>query len=297
MREVFPNWQTESTIPSLRMTRTPTLLEQNDKTMTKTTNQPSQPSVKEDKDFRDFFLPQTDEERLLLEESILKDGCREPLVVWKEKGILIDGYHRYKICKKHNKSYKIRELRFKDKEEVRFWMWNNQRGRRNVSTLFQKIEVVLKIKDTVAEQARERQLAGVKGEDGLCKQYGKKARTNKILGDLVGASHVTVGKVDDILNKYKVSEEEIAQLRSGKVSISSIHDKYNDEKGKRKCPPHLALTASAPQWRSLTSERKNELIRGTFDDIANKIEEEDDRLEFARMVIKWANSKVNKTST
>ena len=234
-----------------------------------------------------------------MKESILKDGCREPLVVWKPEGkedrILIDGYHRHKICIDHNISYKIRELSFKNKEEVKFWMWNNQRGRRNVTTLFQRIEVVLKIKDTVAAEAKERQLAGVKGEKGLCKKFGKNARTNTILGKMVGTSHATVGKVDDILNKYKVSEEEIAQLRSGKMSINRIHSKYKDidQSTEQGTPPtRLHRKETIAQWKSLTPEVKNDFIRGTFDSIANDMKDDNDKREFANMVIEWANNTI-----
>ncbi|RKX21924.1 MAG: hypothetical protein DRP45_11815, partial [Candidatus Zixiibacteriota bacterium] len=37
-----------------------------------------------------------------LEKNILADGCREALVVWKGKNILVDGHNRLKICKKHD---------------------------------------------------------------------------------------------------------------------------------------------------------------------------------------------------
>ena len=38
------------------------------------------------------------EERDLLEQSLLRDGCRESLTVWKETGFLLDGHNRHDIC-------------------------------------------------------------------------------------------------------------------------------------------------------------------------------------------------------
>ncbi|MDR1140608.1 MAG: hypothetical protein LBL62_02880 [Planctomycetaceae bacterium] len=40
--------------------------------------------------------PLTEAEFNGVEESILKDGCLSPLVVWND--ILVDGYNRYDIC-------------------------------------------------------------------------------------------------------------------------------------------------------------------------------------------------------
>ena len=38
--------------------------------------------LKIDSDFRDIICPMTQAERLQLEDNILADGCREPLIVW-----------------------------------------------------------------------------------------------------------------------------------------------------------------------------------------------------------------------
>ena len=61
--------------------------------------------LKIDFEFRDLIPPLTAEEYSGLEESILKDGCRDALVVWGET--IVDGHNRYEICTKHNLSYQI----------------------------------------------------------------------------------------------------------------------------------------------------------------------------------------------
>ena len=36
-----------------------------------------------------------------LEANLLADGCRDPLVVWEEGGLLLDGHNRYAMCQEH----------------------------------------------------------------------------------------------------------------------------------------------------------------------------------------------------
>jgi hypothetical protein len=66
-----------------------------------------------------------------LEDSIISEGCREPLVVWKEQGVLVDGHHRYDICTRHSKPFATVEMSFGDRESVLDWMDKNQIARRN----------------------------------------------------------------------------------------------------------------------------------------------------------------------
>jgi hypothetical protein len=85
------------------------------------------------KEFQDLILPLTPEEFALLEQSILKHGVRDPLMIWQDgKDYLIDGHHRYQIIQKHNiKQYPIKIQQFKTKQDVLNWIIENQLGRRN----------------------------------------------------------------------------------------------------------------------------------------------------------------------
>jgi|694.fasta_scaffold14082_2 hypothetical protein len=88
------------------------------------------------KEIKDYILPLSDEEFFNLEKSILLEGCRDPLIAWQKKDdqlVLVDGHNRYKICKKNNISFKVKKIDFKDIEEVKIWMVENQMGRRNLT--------------------------------------------------------------------------------------------------------------------------------------------------------------------
>ena len=89
------------------------------------------PQIIVDSEFQEWLLPLSPDEFELLEESIIQDGCRDPLVVW--NGILVDGHHRYGICKTHNLSFNTVESSLQTREDVKNWIINNQLGRRNVT--------------------------------------------------------------------------------------------------------------------------------------------------------------------
>ena len=88
------------------------------------------------KELKDLIIPLGPEELSLLEKSILKEGCREPLTVWQKNGsqvVLVDGHNRFKICEKHKIPFKVRKVKFNSLEEAKVWMIDNQMGRRNLT--------------------------------------------------------------------------------------------------------------------------------------------------------------------
>jgi hypothetical protein len=51
--------------------------------------------------FKNMIPPLTEEELAALEENLLSDGCIDPLIVWAEHHILLDGHNRKAICDRH----------------------------------------------------------------------------------------------------------------------------------------------------------------------------------------------------
>lgn len=87
--------------------------------------------LKIDEEFKNLISPPVPDETKQLEENIIKEGCRDSLVVW--NGILIDGHNRYAICTKHNIPFNTIEKKFATREEVIDWIIDNQLGRRNIT--------------------------------------------------------------------------------------------------------------------------------------------------------------------
>lgn len=86
-----------------------------------------------DPEFKNLIPPLDPQEYRELEGLILKDGCRDPIVVWKGMNIIVDGHNRFEICSKHNIKFKIIEKEFQDRESVKRWIKKNQRARRNLT--------------------------------------------------------------------------------------------------------------------------------------------------------------------
>jgi hypothetical protein len=81
-----------------------------------------------------------------LEANLLKEGCRDALLVWETTEAelipggsdetvyaLVDGYNRHRICTDHCLDYKIHLRPFENLLQVRQFMIDNQLGRRNLT--------------------------------------------------------------------------------------------------------------------------------------------------------------------
>jgi N6-adenosine-specific RNA methylase IME4 len=86
-----------------------------------------------DPEFFDWIPPLAADELALLEADIVREGCRDPLVVWAGQNILVDGHNRFSICLRHRLPYKTKTQEFASREAVIEWMEANQLGRRNLT--------------------------------------------------------------------------------------------------------------------------------------------------------------------
>ena len=81
----------------------------------------------------EHLLPKlTKDERNALEESLQKEGCRDPIITW--HNTIIDGHNRYSICTKYDIPFKVKKMdEFSDEDAVKTWIINNQLSRRNLT--------------------------------------------------------------------------------------------------------------------------------------------------------------------
>lgn len=87
-----------------------------------------------DKEFAGLCPALKPEELSLLEASLERDGCRDPIIVWaNHEDTIIDGHNRYRYCKRFGVSFKTKALVLEDRNAVRNWIIDNQLARRNVT--------------------------------------------------------------------------------------------------------------------------------------------------------------------
>ena len=85
-----------------------------------------------DPEFRDIIRPLDADEQQRLEASLLVEGCRDALLVW--RGILIDGHNRHEICMRLGIPFRMQELSLPGdtREGAMAWAIDNQLARRNL---------------------------------------------------------------------------------------------------------------------------------------------------------------------
>jgi len=106
------------------------------------------------KELQSLLPPLTPEEHRTLEESLLVEGCRDPLIVW--NNTLVDGHNRFEICGKHGISYHVDEIEAESIEDIKIWIIDNQKGRRNLTDGW-KFELAQVRKEILLKQGREKQ--------------------------------------------------------------------------------------------------------------------------------------------
>jgi hypothetical protein len=60
-----------------------------------------------DPEFKKLIPALSAEEYMQLETNINEDGCRDPLTVWQEENLLLDGHNRFEICKRYGMEYEL----------------------------------------------------------------------------------------------------------------------------------------------------------------------------------------------
>lgn len=176
--------------------------------------------IKIDEEFRSLIPPLTAEEYKGLEESIVKDGCRDALVLWNDT--LVDGHNRYQICMKHGIPYQTVQMDFDSKADAAMWMVKNQMARRNLQK-FQHVEMLSGVDAIMREEAATRMSPGSNQWSGtnLSPTTNEEAKTAYKMAQLAGVGETTYKKARKVLESDREDLKE--QARTGKISIDSAY--------------------------------------------------------------------------
>jgi phage N-6-adenine-methyltransferase len=171
-----------------------------------------------DPEFKSLIRILDAEESRVLTESILTEGCREPIITW--QGLIIDGHNRYKICNENNIPFKTTEIEFSSREDAKIWIIKNQLGRRNLN-IAERASLALKLEPLIAAKAKERQIATLKRGDVMpdTQKSAERGETREELAKVAGVSHDTIDKMKVI--EESGNEELKKAVLAGDVKINA----------------------------------------------------------------------------
>ncbi len=187
------------------------------------------PGLKIDKTFQTLIPPLSSEEYKLLEDNLLREGCRDPICIW--NGTIIDGHNRYTICLQHNIPFKTRQINLQSRHEVIAWICTNQIGRRNISEETRRylIGKRYEAEKIIGSHNRNGNNQYTKAKEDRSKlsfeaTFGKENGTARRLGKEYHLSHATIAKygaysraIDALARK---NEEIIPKILSGQTKVS-----------------------------------------------------------------------------
>ena len=89
-----------------------------------------------DLEFSSLIPAPHDDEVARLKQSLMDEGCRDPIVTWaNHDDTILDGHTRYSICTAEQIPFKTKALKFETREAAKDWIISNQLCRRNITDL------------------------------------------------------------------------------------------------------------------------------------------------------------------
>lgn len=243
-------------------------------------DKPKLPELTIDHEFRDLIRPLMKGEYRYLESSLLSEGCREPIIVW--KGVIIDGHNRYEICSRLGIPFVTRERYFDNREEAVIWICSNQLGRRNISDETRRYligkryeaEKVIAAKRNYNgwNQYRKREeFSDLPYEVIDSEVHQKKMRTSQRIGEEYHLAHGTVekygayskavdaiGKKDHTIlprilsGRYKISHDNVVAL--SQMTSQEVKKFGEQMKAMKKCSAYLPYGVVRSQLGQVTPE-------------------------------------------
>ena len=206
-----------------------------------------------DNEFRSLIPPLSAEEREGLEESLKREGNRDPIIIWKETRLLLDGHNRYDICTANGISLQpAREMSFPDRNGAKVWIIRNQLGRRNLPA-YPRTVLALQLEELLRPAAKEMHEATYPKEGQKGFQSANvppmlaehKAADREVREQVARVAHVSHGTVDKVkIIEAKATPEQKAALVSGEATIHSAYMEIKRDEARVKLNEQRAAIAT-----------------------------------------------------
>lgn len=221
-----------------------------------------------DREFSELIPRLSSEECDGLERSLLEDKrCRDPIVVWKRGAnlVVIDGHHRYRLCRQHNIPFNIVVKDFETSDDAKLWIVRNQLARRNLTT-YGRCLAALAAEPSLRNKARRRQREG--GKYKVRQNRNEAIDVKRQLAELAQVSHDTIAKVLVIQEKATDEEKEELSRRGSRLTIHRVYRRIRQDELKTETPPFpegkFSVLYVDPPWRFSYTESANRAIENHY---------------------------------
>lgn len=247
---------------------------------------PDDESPRIDQEFAALCGMQTPAERAGLRASIAEHGCRDPLVVWEERDVLLDGHNRLAVCRELDVSFETVEYSFPGRTAARNWIIDNALARRSLSTAQRRY---LRGKRHLAER-RDKTENLRRGNDAPIPQVEASGKTAGRIAEREGVSRATIERDAEFARALDaLGAKGRGAILAGEVKLSRALLARAAEQGVRSVSGLVALkesAAAAPEPDPLArldalAARVSRLV----DEVLSQARQPDDR---ARLANVWA---------
>ncbi len=203
-------------------------------------------SVQIDPEFRSLIAPLQENERAQLEANIVANGCRDPLVLW--RNLLVDGHNRYEICTRLKITFRTVEIVLPSRAHVLLWIEENQLGRRNLTDDQRSVIAHGVLKRRVELAKSERAKKGGRGHkrnlpDTATGKFKDRSKDSRVV--VSKASRVSERKLRTVAGSLSRPRTALAAIRSGDKTVAEVK---GDLKRAAKARLVEEITAQAPAF-------------------------------------------------
>lgn len=199
--------------------------------------------LKIDNEFRDLIPPLSIDERHLLKTNIIKEGCRDPIVLWNET--ILDGHNRYAICIQNGLAYKTANVEIANRNEAINWIIDNQLGKRNLP---QRVKTYLIGKRYTNEK----------------KAHGGDRKSEEYIEESKGQNVPLVSNAEKIAEQNKINEKTVKRNESFSESIDTLAESSGESA--MDILTKVKLTQEdANKVATFTLETQKEIVRKVMD--------------------------------
>lgn len=227
-----------------------------------------------------------------LEANLIKNGCREALLIWTTTQnivnpssenaspcyILVDGHNRFRICQKNKIDFQIHLVSYKNMEEVREFMIDNQIGRRNLTpeqASYLRGMKYLNLKqnkgqyDRLEHNAQNEHYAesALENHNAQNEHYDKKKKTAEVLGEKFNVGQATIRRDAEFAQGLEMLEPSLktavlaGQTNLTKSKIQQLSKKSNiSEKVLTEQEVEELLDESAITSKTIVKPKTEQLI-------------------------------------